>query len=75
VTDVGDSKIIVYLLGVVVKAGDSEKLANGLQSAMIEIQKVNRNEIRRRIENHFNLEQMVEKTERALLDICRSDDV
>ncbi|MGH7892295.1 MAG: glycosyltransferase [Thermodesulfobacteriota bacterium] len=66
VTDAGDSALIVADLGTVVPPGDPAALAQGLGGMLDMLPKVRRDDLRRRIEENFTLEKMIEETEKAL---------
>lgn len=69
VTDVGDSKMIVADTGVAVPPGDPKALAEGIFT-LLELKREERlGDPRKRIEEHFSLEQMIAKTEKALENI------
>ena len=69
VADVGDSAKIVGDKGIVVPPGDPQMLATGLEAMLLKLSDINSFEIRDRIVKHFTIEEMVDKTEKALIQL------
>jgi glycosyltransferase involved in cell wall biosynthesis len=67
-TDVGDSGLVIRELGKIVTAKDPVALKTGMQQVLD--RKPCSAEIRRRIAEHFSLENLVLATERTLLALC-----
>ena len=72
VTDVGDSAKIVGDQGIVVPPGDARMLANGLEKMLLKLNNIDPGEIRGRIARLFSVENMVDATEKALAEVCRT---
>jgi glycosyltransferase involved in cell wall biosynthesis len=70
VTDVGDSARIVGDEGIVVPPGDPKMLANGLRTMLLKLHDIKPYQIRDRIVKHFTIANMVDKTERILIETC-----
>jgi len=71
VTDVGDSRVVVAELGVVVPANSPESLANGwaaMARRIVERPKLHE-AIRDRIESRFSVATLVQGTSNALLSL------
>jgi len=66
VTDVGDSKIIVGNTGIVVEPNNVEQLYQGLEIIIKKDYKELGKKARKRIEENFSIEKMVEKTEEEI---------
>jgi glycosyltransferase involved in cell wall biosynthesis len=71
-TDVGDSAKIVGDKGIVVPPGNPQILADGLKTMLHRLHGINPLELRERIVSRFSIEKMVEATEKALSEVCRS---
>jgi len=69
VTDVGDSARIVNSLGKIVKPQNKDELAEAVLSSLSEISKADSELIRERIVSNFALRNMVEDTEKKILNI------
>ena len=72
VTDVGDSAKIVGDQGIVVPPGDARMLANGLEKMLLNLNNIDPGEIRGRIARLFSIENLVDATEKALAEVCRT---
>jgi len=70
VTDVGDSARIVGEEGIVVPPGDPLKLADGLKTMLLKLHDIKPQLLRERIMSRFSIENMVESTEKALIEVC-----
>src|SRR3989304_424560 len=70
VTDVGDSARIVGEEGIVVPPGDPLKLADGLKTMLLKLHDIKPQLLRERIISRFSIENMVESTEKALIEVC-----
>jgi len=66
VTDVGDSKIIVGDTGIVVEPNNVEQLYQGLETIIKKDYKELGKKARKRVEENFSIEKMVEKTEEEI---------
>lgn len=68
VTDVGDSALIVDILGKVVPPRDPLALATAMKSILFHENKANHIEIRKYMVENFNVDRMIQKTEEVLED-------
>jgi glycosyltransferase involved in cell wall biosynthesis len=68
VTDVGDSAKIVGDKGIVVPRANPQMLANGLRTMLLKLSDIKPYQIRDRIVKHFTIENMVDKTEKILIE-------
>ena len=69
-TDVGDSAKIVGDEGKIVPPGAPKKLADGLETMLLQLHNVKPHRLRERIVSRFSIEKMVESTEKALVEVC-----
>ena len=72
VTDVGDSAKIVGDEGIIVPPGDPLKLADGLKTMLLKLHDIKPQLLRERIMSRFSIENMVESTEKALIEVCNT---
>ncbi|MBI3185465.1 MAG: glycosyltransferase [Myxococcales bacterium] len=72
VTDVGDSAFVVGGTGLVVRPADAQALAFGLEQVLSRKQDLGP-AARARIIEHFSVDQLVEKSEAALLRLARAN--
>jgi len=69
VTDVGDSKIIVGDIGIIVKPNDVNALYQGLEKMINSDYKKLGVLSRKRVVENFSIDKMVQKTERELINV------
>lgn len=74
VTDVGDLAKIVGDKGIVVPTGDPHMLAKGLETMLLRLNEINLFDVRNRIIKHFSIENIVYKTEKALIEVLGKGD-
>ncbi len=70
VTDVGDSAYVVGDTGIVVPPGDPDALAAGIRKLLDSDLTAMGLKARQRIVENFSMEQLVERTEKALRELC-----
>lgn len=70
VTDVGDSAYVVGDTGIVVPPGDPDALAEGIRKLLDSDLTSLGLKARQRIVDNFSMEQLVERTEKALVELC-----
>ena len=71
VTDVGDSKLIVGDLGIVVEPSNPSQLAYGLNTAKEKLCALKPEKLRIKIETEYGLNKYIEAFEHVLLDLVR----
>jgi len=72
VTDVGDSALIVGETGTVVRARDPQKLSEAMRAWLSmddNVRSLRKKQARDRIEEKFNLQVMVTRTQQAIQDL------
>jgi glycosyltransferase involved in cell wall biosynthesis len=75
VTDVGDSKIIVGDTGIVIKPSSPEELKKAIKEMLNKDLTELGKKARKRIEENFSIEKMVEKTENIIIKVYKNGKV